>query len=101
MLSRAMSMSLEEHSRVEEEEDTLISDQQSGELSVKLEAFAFESSDVRGQEPGCNMPAVVVEDENEILGRAIAMSLEEHPRVEKEEESEEEMLARAFALSLE
>ena len=47
------------------------------------------------------MLAPVVKDENEILTRAIAMSLEEHPRVEKEEESEEEMLARAFALSLE
>ena len=47
------------------------------------------------------MPAPVVEDENEMLARAIAMSLEEHPRVEEEEESEEEMLARAFALSLE
>ena len=40
-------------------------------------------------------------EEEEMLRQAIAMSLEEHPRVEKEEESEEEMLARAFALSLE
>ena len=36
-----------------------------------------------------------------MLKRAIAMSLEEHSREEvEEEESEEEMLARALALSL-
>ena len=46
------------------------------------------------------MPALGNEEEDEILQRAIAMSMEEHPRVEKENESEDEMLARALALSL-
>ena len=36
-----------------------------------------------------------------MLKRAIAMSLEEQPRFQEEEESEEEMLARAIAMSLE
>ena len=34
-----------------------------------------------------------------MLARAIAMSLEEQPRFQEEEESEEEMLARVLALS--
>ena len=45
------------------------------------------------------MPAPVDEDEDGMLKRAIAMSLEEQPRVLEEEESEEEMLARVLALS--
>ena len=57
MLKKAILMSLEEHPKVEECED----------------------------------------DGNEMLKSAILMSLEEHPRVE---ESEEEVLARALALSL-
>ena len=41
------------------------------------------------------------EDEDEMLRRAIAMSLEEQSMViDVEEESEEEMLARVLALSL-
>ena len=39
MLRRAMAMSLEEHSRVEKKEDTIISDQQPGELSFKFESI--------------------------------------------------------------
>ena len=47
------------------------------------------------------MPASGDEDEDEMLKRAIAMSLEEHSREDEEEaEDEEEMLARALALSL-
>ena len=45
------------------------------------------------------MPAPVDEDEDGMLKRAIAMSLEEQPRVLEEEEMEEEMLARVLALS--
>ena len=56
----------------------------------------MEFSDVREQEQ--DLPAQV-EDEDEMLRRAIAMSLEEQSRVE-EEESEEEMLARVLALSM-
>ena len=44
------------------------------------------------------MPAPGNEEEDEMLQRAIAMSLEEHSR--EEEESEEEMLARVLALSM-
>ena len=41
------------------------------------------------------------EDEDEMLRRAIAMSLEEQSRVEEEDEkSEEEMLARVLAFSM-
>ena len=40
--------------------------------------------------------------EDELLRKAIAMSLEEDPpRIKKEDESEEEMLAKAMAMSLE
>ena len=41
--------------------------------------------DVRDQDPNFDTPAPVNEDEDEILKRAIAMSLEEHSRVEQEE----------------
>ena len=45
------------------------------------------------------MPVPV--DEDYMLMRAVAMSLEEHSMVvEEEEESEEEMLARVLALSI-
>ena len=47
------------------------------------------------------MATSVNENEDEMLARAIAMSLEEQPRFQEEEESEEEMLARAIAMSLE
>ena len=47
------------------------------------------------------MTSLVNEIEDEMLARAIAMSLEEQPRFQEEEESEEEMLARAIAMSLE
>ena len=41
-------------------------------------------------------------NEDEMLRRAIAISLEEPPRVKEEKkESEEEMLARVLAMSLE
>ena len=46
------------------------------------------------------MPTLGNEEEDEMLKKAIAMSLEEHPRAEKEEESEEEMLARVLAVSM-
>ena len=46
------------------------------------------------------MPAIGNEEEDEMLKKAITMSLEEHPRAEKEEECEEEMLARALAFGL-
>ena len=48
------------------------------------------------------MPPPMDEDEDEMLRKAIDMSLEEDPpRVkEEDEESKEEMLAKALALSL-
>ena len=47
------------------------------------------------------LPDPVDADEDEMLRRAIAMSLEEQSRViVEEEESEEEMLARVLALSM-
>ena len=45
------------------------------------------------------MPAHVNGDEDEMVKRAIALSMEEQSRVLEEEESEEEMLARVLALS--
>ena len=93
-------MSLEEHSGADKEEETpIISDQQPGDLYAKLESICIQIlSDVREQEPGSDMSAPV-EDEDMKPRRSNAMSLEEHPMVE--EKSEEEMLARALALSLE
>ena len=46
------------------------------------------------------MPVSVNEDDEEVLKRAIAMSLEEQSRSE-EDESDEELLAKAIAMSLE
>ena len=46
------------------------------------------------------MSAPEIEEEDETLQRAIAMSIEEHSKSE-EDEREEEMLARAIAMSLE
>ena len=46
------------------------------------------------------MQTQVDEDEDEMLKRPIAMSLEEQSMVEEDEESEEEMLARVLAFSM-
>ena len=64
-------------------------------------AFTCKFSDVRDQEAHFDLPAPVNEDEDEMVKRAIAMSLEEQSRVVEEEEGEEEMLARVLALSME
>ena len=68
------------------------------------EGLHFISGQQSGDHPLDNghidMPVIGNEEEDEMLKKAIAMSLEEHPRAEKEEESEEEMLARALALGL-
>ena len=47
------------------------------------------------------MSSAMDEDEDEMLKRAIAMSLQEDPPTIKVEDSEEEMLAKAMAMSLE
>ena len=47
------------------------------------------------------MSSAMDEDEDEMLKRAIAMSLQEDPPTIKVEDSEEEMLAKAIAMSLE
>ena len=46
------------------------------------------------------MPLPMVQDEDEMLGKAIAMSLDP-PRIKEEENSEEEMMAKAIAMSME
>ena len=46
-----------------------------------------------------DLPTIKVEEEEEMLARAMAMSLKEHPRNKEENISEEEMLARVLALS--
>ena len=54
------------------------------------------------QEPSTVLTTQVDEYEDEMLRKAIAMSLEgDPPRIKKEDESEEEMLAKAMAMSLE
>ena len=58
--------------------------------------------DFGAQEPSTVLTTHVYEYEDEMLRKAIAMSLEvDPPRIKKEDESEEEMLAKAMAMSLE
>ena len=71
-----------------------------GELNINGNAWAFEISAARNQEP--RRDSQEHENARESLDIAIAMSLsEEESRVKKEEERAEEELARIFALSLE
>ena len=57
--------------------------------------------DSDNHESSTDRPAKVDEDEDELLKKAIAMSLEEDPRIKEDDrEDEEEMLAKAMALSL-
>ena len=57
--------------------------------------------DSDNHESSTERPAQVDEDEDELLKRAIAMSLEEDPGIKEDDrEDKEEMLAKAIALSL-
>ena len=69
-------------------------------VEVGEEGLHFISDQQPGHIQHIDIPAPGNEDEDEMLRRAIAMSLEEQSREEEENESEEELLARALALSL-
>ena len=58
-------------------------------MNVNLKSFTFEFSDDRDQEAYLDLPDSTDADEDEMLRKAIAMSLEEQSRVIEEEEEEE------------
>ena len=89
--------------RVEVGEEGLhfIKDREPSELFSPVQRHShlnFQFSDARDHGQHNDVASSLNEDEDEMLARAIAMSLEEQPRFQEEEESEEEMLARALSM---
>ena len=65
-----------------------------------MKIIRFEFSVVEDQDPRFDQSVPVNEGEDEMLKRAIAMSLEQSRVIVEEEDSEEEMLTRVLALSM-